>query len=105
VFIPPQADRQMANRKAGELLALGVSEFFIVNDGPQQFAISLGVFSREEGAQSHLAKLREKGVRSARVGLRNTEKSRQHMEVKGDAIDLVAFSVSLPEGVTSRECR
>lgn len=104
VFIPPQADRNTAVKKANELRALGVTEFFIVNDGPQQFAISLGVFSSEEAAQSHLAQLRSKGVRSAQAGPRNAGKGRQQLEVKGEVIAVVAFRANAPEGVSSRDC-
>ncbi|MDR2165933.1 MAG: hypothetical protein LBO79_10045 [Zoogloeaceae bacterium] len=105
VFIPPLANRQMAVEKTGELLALGISEFFIMPDGPQQFAISLGVFSQEEAARTYLGKLREKGVRSARVSARNAGAVRQQLEVRGDAIALLSLRANLPDGVSSRDCR
>jgi hypothetical protein len=104
VFIPPQADRSEAVKKAGELRALGISEFFIVNEGPQQFAISLGVFSREEAARSYLAQLRGKGVRSAQIGPRNADKGRPQLEVRGEIIAVIAFRANSPEGVTSKDC-
>jgi hypothetical protein len=104
VFIPPQPDRNAAVKKASELRALGVTEFFIVNDGPQQFALSLGVFSREEAAKTHLEKLRDKGVKSARTGPRYTDKARQVLEVRGDLLSLIALRANPSEGVTSRDC-
>ncbi|MDR3351667.1 MAG: SPOR domain-containing protein [Zoogloeaceae bacterium] len=103
VFIPPLSDRQAAVRKVGELKNLGVAESFIINDGPQRFAISLGVFSRAETAQAYLARLREKGVRSAQAGPRLTEKSHQ-LEVRGDALALVPLRLNQPAGVTSQDC-
>lgn len=104
VFIPPLSNRQVAIRKAEELRSLGVTEFFILNEGPQQFAISLGVFSRVETAEAYRAKLREKGVRSARVGPRLTEKSRPLLEIQGDAFALVTLRISLPTDVSSKDC-
>jgi hypothetical protein len=74
VFIPPQANRQSANVKVAQLKKLGVGEFFVVQDDPElRYAISLGVFKSREAARSRLAELRAKGVRSARVGARETQ--------------------------------
>lgn len=73
VFMPPQRDRQAANQKAAELRKLGVEDFFVVQEDPRhRFAISLGVFKTSEAAQARLAELRAKGVRTARVGPRET---------------------------------
>jgi len=48
-----------------------VTEFFVVQDaGPWRNAISLGIFRTEEGAQTFLAGLRKRGVRSAIVARR-----------------------------------
>jgi hypothetical protein len=47
VFIPPQPTKEAADRKAAELKALDVTNFFIMNaDSPMKWAISLGVFKR-----------------------------------------------------------
>jgi hypothetical protein len=73
VYLPPQSNRQGANRKIAELKKLGVGEFFVVQDDPElRYAISLGVFKSREAARSRLAELRAKGVRTARVGARET---------------------------------
>ncbi|MDR1890544.1 MAG: SPOR domain-containing protein [Zoogloeaceae bacterium] len=104
VFIPPQADRAAADKKASELVALGVKDFFIVNEGPQQFAISLGIFSREETANRRLEELRAQKVRSARVGPRRQENARQTLEIRGDALTTLSFRQTLPAGVTARNC-
>ena len=73
VFMPPQRDRQAANQKAAELRKLGVEDFFVVQEDPRhRYAISLGVFKTSEAAQSRLAELRAKGVRTAKVGPRET---------------------------------
>lgn len=73
VFMPPQRDRQAANQKAAELRKLGVEDFFVVQEDPKhRLAISLGVFKTSEAAQARLAELRAKGVRTAKVGPRET---------------------------------
>jgi len=71
VYIPPQADREAADRKAGELRRLGITDFYIIQDNSSlRWAISLGVFKSEEAARNHLAELNRQGVRSARIGER-----------------------------------
>ncbi|QDZ29171.1 SPOR domain-containing protein [Noviherbaspirillum sp. UKPF54] len=72
VYIPPQADREAAEKKAEELRGLGVSDIFIIQDNSSlRWGISLGVFKTEEAARTHLANLNQKGVRSARIGERS----------------------------------
>ncbi|HJV87200.1 MAG TPA: SPOR domain-containing protein [Noviherbaspirillum sp.] len=71
VYIPPQADKDAAEKKADELRRLGIDDFFIIQDNSSmRWAISLGVFKQEEAARAHLASLNQKGVRSARIGER-----------------------------------
>lgn len=66
VYMPPLKTKQEVDRKVGELKGLGVTEFFVVQDAGQwRNAISLGIFSTDEAAQAYLAKLKERGVRSA----------------------------------------
>ena len=71
VFIPPQGSKEGADRKAGELKQLGVTNYFIMGEGsPTRWGISLGVFKSETSAQNHLASLNKQGVHSARVAPR-----------------------------------
>lgn len=71
VFIPPLPDKAEADKKAGQLRGFGVTDYFVVQEpAASRFAISLGVFSSEKGAQDRLAELKEKGVRSAKLGVR-----------------------------------
>jgi len=66
VHVPPLKTRAEVDRKARELRDLGVTEFFVVQDGGQwRNAISLGIFRTDEAAQTFLARLRQQGVRSA----------------------------------------
>ena len=82
-FIPPQGNRPAALKKVAELKALGVEEFFVMQDeGPQRWAISLGVFRTEDAAKNRLEALRAKGVRSAVIGQRETQVPKVWYQVK-----------------------
>lgn len=73
VRIPPQGSREQAERRVRELKALGIKDYFVVQDsGPNQFAISLGVFKTEGAAQQQLAQLRGKGVQNAGISPRRS---------------------------------
>lgn len=73
VFIPPQPNKPAADKKGAELRQLGVAEFFVINEeGPNKFAVSLGVFKTEEGARNYLDTLTRQGVKSARAAERET---------------------------------
>ena len=66
VYVPPLKTKSETDRKIGELKALGVNDFFVVQDAGQwRNAISLGIFRTDEAAQGYLARLKERGVRSA----------------------------------------
>jgi len=68
VHMPPLKTRVEVDRKVGELKALGVEEFFVVQDaGPWRNAVSLGLFKNEEAAKAELERLRQRGVRSAMI--------------------------------------
>lgn len=71
VHMPPLANKAEVDRKIGELKALGVHEFFVVQEaGKWRNAISLGIFRSDEAANVFLASLRQRGVRSAVVSRR-----------------------------------
>ena len=83
VYMTPLGDKAWADKKAGELRALGVTDFFLVQEGPNRNAISLGVFSAEKGAQERLADLRTQGVRSARISVRPGKEGLLRLEATG----------------------
>lgn len=102
VYIPALPNKAEADKKAGQLKALGVTDYFVVQDaGPNRFAISLGIFSAESGANERLAELKGKGVRSAIVGPRAGKDSQFVIEAQGpanrEAAVLEAVSGTLPE--------
>lgn len=109
VFIPPLPSKLDAERKAGELKRIGVTDYFIVQEaGPNRFAISLGVFSNEQGANDHLANLKSKGVRSAKVDQRIGKDALQAVEARGPAARqtalVAAAKAALPE-IVSQKCK
>jgi hypothetical protein len=74
VHIPPQGSKEAADKKAAELRDLGVTNFYIMNaDSPLKYAISLGVFKTESGAQAMLAQLIKQGVHTARIAPRGPQ--------------------------------
>jgi hypothetical protein len=84
VMVPPLANKAEADKKVGELKELGVNDLFVVHDaGPNQFAISLGVFSTEKGGQEHLGRLKAKGVKSAKLIRRPGKETRFAVEARG----------------------
>lgn len=73
VYLPPQGDREGAEKRANELRGLGITDFFIIQDNSSlRWGVSLGVFKQESAARLHLQRLSQKGVRGARVGQRTT---------------------------------
>jgi hypothetical protein len=82
VYIPPFKTRREAESKVGELRRLGVTEYFIMQEGGG-FSISLGLYSTQGGAESALGALRGKGVRSARLITRSRRISLSRMEFLG----------------------
>ena len=84
VFMPPQGNKQSAQQKASELDALGVNDYHIVSDeGAYRWAISLGAFRSEAGAQARLTALQAKGVRTAQVGPRVSEVQKVWLRIRG----------------------
>jgi hypothetical protein len=85
IYIQPQANKAEADKKAAELRQLGVTDYFIIQDGPNRFAISLGVFSAEKGGADRLAELKAKGVRSARLMQRPGKDGTISLQAEGPA--------------------
>jgi len=68
VHMPVMKTKAEVDRKLGELKALGVTDFFVVQDaGPWRNAVSLGLFKSEDAANAELERLRQRGVRSAMI--------------------------------------
>jgi hypothetical protein len=70
VFVPPLRSRAAAEKRVEELKALGLKEYFILGDGAQRNAISLGVFKTEDTAAKFLEAVHAQGVANAQSGAR-----------------------------------
>ena len=106
VFIPPQGSRPAALRKAGEIKALAIDDYFIVQEeGPQRWALSLGVFRTEEAAQARLAALRAQGVRSAQLGARDAVVPKVWLQVKEVDAPLLARLKDVARSIEGSELR
>ena len=75
------------------------------DEGEYRWALSLGVFRSEEAAQARLAALRAQGVRSARVGARETVVPRIWLQVKGVDAPLQARLKEMARQVEGTELR
>jgi len=100
VNIPPLANKQEAENKVAELKKLGIPEFYVVQeDGPNNRAISLGLFSSREAATSHLEMLRTKGVKSARIAERNVKQVSASLEIHGPDAQADSLRQALAEAL------
>jgi hypothetical protein len=88
VYIPRQPSLQAAQAKVAELKALGVEEFFVVQEPQWKHAISFGVFKDEQLATKLLEELRAKGVVSAVKGVRNQEKGQASLLINKMSSDI-----------------
>jgi hypothetical protein len=89
VHVPPQPNRAAAEKKAAELKALGIKDFYIVQDeGANLHALSLGLFKSEAAANEFLQGLARRGVKSARIEVREASPQQARAIVKGAADSL-----------------
>jgi hypothetical protein len=104
VNIPPQANKEAADRKAAELRGLGVTNFFIMQgESPLKYAISLGVFKTESGAQTLLAELNKQGVHSARITPRGPQTTRYAYRFRDIEADTRERIVTVADAVSAAE--
>lgn len=104
VYIPSQGDKEGADRKSNELRRLGVSDFYVLQtEGELRYGISLGIFKSRAAAESHLAELVKKGVRSGRIVGRGENSAKVAFQLRGLDDKSVAAAVKLA-GAEQREC-
>lgn len=106
VYIPSLGSKEAADRKAQELRALGVTNFFIINgDSPYKYGISLGLFKSEASAQAMLAQLNKQGVRSARIAPRGPTSERTVYQFRGIDADTREKIVKIADKYDTAEVR
>lgn len=111
VYVPPRPDRAGAEKKAAEIKELGVPETYIISDNsPLRWAVSLGIFSSREAAETQLDKLKEKGVRTAKIGPRNPDAGtsavtlRKLNPVEWEKVQSALKPLQSVKGLVKREC-
>ena len=106
VFIPPRPSKQDAQKKAAELKAIGIDEYFILQDeGPLRYALSLGVFKTEAAASNRLEALRAKGVKTAQIGARETALQKTYFQVRAADEALAAKLREISQSFAGSEVR
>ena len=86
VLIPSLGNKPAADKKLAELKKLEIPDFsLILEEGPDQFAILLGSFNSELAAGEYLRELTKRGVRSAKVQVRESPLDKAQLEVRGHA--------------------
>jgi hypothetical protein len=109
VNIPPLGGKEAADRKAVELRSLGITNFFIMQgESPLKWAISLGVFKTETGAQNLLAQLNKQGVHSARITPRGPQTTRytyRFRDVEAGTRDRIVGIAEALSAAEARSCR
>ena len=90
VYIPRLKSAEAAQVKVEELHALGIEDFFVVQEPQWHNAISLGVFKDEQLATKLLEELKSRGVVSAVKGVRNQEKGQASLFISNMSSDTAA---------------
>jgi cell division septation protein DedD len=95
VHIPPLPNRQAAEKKSAEVKKRGFAEYYVVRDeGPNLNAVSLGLFGNRKAADEFVASLAKKGIRGARIQVRDKEPTQTKLELRGPADRLAAPVIS-----------
>jgi len=106
VKIPPTGSRQAAEQRAAQLRALGINDLFIVRaEGPNQYAISLGIFRTEARARQHFSDLEARRVRGAEIAPRTPALYRIQISGPGSLIGALNIQLrqSFPD-IVANEC-
>ncbi len=103
VYIPPLANKKDAEAKAAELKKLQVQEYFVIQEnGPNNHAISLGLFSTRDAAENYLETLKSKKVKSARIAERNAKPATVSLEVSGPETRVDALRQAMADLIVGR---
>ena len=109
VLIPSQGDKTGADKKVAELRALGVADYYVLQDNSNhelRWGVSLGIFKSEDAARAYLAQMSQKGVRSARVVEYKAPMKKFAFQVQADAparLGIEKIKAAFP-GQQMREC-
>lgn len=108
VHIPAQSSKSGAEKKVTELKEMGVSDSFIISDdGPNKWAVSLGLFKSREMADNYFQRLVKLGVRSAKIEVRDKAADKVRLEISAPAETLGTLARELKPlaNASIGECR
>ena len=98
VLIPPLGSIAAGNKKLEELKEAGITDTWLFRRGEYQFAISLGLFSRESSAKRHAANIGSKGF-DVEIRQRTGLRDRRWLQLKDS--DSGELGLVLPDGATA----
>lgn len=106
VYIPPLKSKQDADKKISELKALGLTDYFLVQDNSKwRNAISLGIFKTRDAANHRLTGLKDQGVKSAAMGERSQKVSQITFVVREPGEGVAARLVELQKEFPGSELK
>lgn len=106
VYIPSQGSKEGADKKAGELKQLGITNFYIMQDNTAlKWGISLGIFKTEAAAQNHLTTLAAKGVRTAKIGARTQTTNKVAFQLRNIDLDVKGKLDKIKAGFPNQDFR
>ena len=111
VNIPPNGGKDGAEKRSETLKQDGIEDYFIVRDpGANQYAISLGLYRAEELAKRRVEALAKKGIKTARISVRDTSGNNARLEITGPNESVSRLANEFAEshkagGVKSDACR
>ena len=92
VHIPPSGGREGASKRAEVLTRAGVTDLIIIRDpGPNQYAVSLGLFRSEEAAKRLMEQLRSKKISTVRMAVRDNTGTNARTELTGPPLIIDAL--------------
>jgi hypothetical protein len=102
VMIPPLPSRAAGLAMLDRLAAEGITDTWLFRGGVYRNAISLGLYSRKNGAERHLRRVNQTGFEAVLVEKESRQERRQLLVMNVDGGD-VALSLPLPEGVEAEQ--
>jgi hypothetical protein len=106
VFYPPLGTKAAGEKKLEELKRLGIEDFYLVQDeGKWRYAISLGMFSNQDGAKKHLEAMRAKGIRTAQAAERQPASRKVVIQIRDGGEAAVARVNEVKSGFPGAEVR
>jgi len=105
VYLPPAASLADAQRQVSSLRQAGIDDVFLMQEGPLRLGVSVGVFSREEGARAVSARVSALGY-EVRIAPRPLGAGGWRLTARWNDAATAArgASAAAPFGAESRAC-